>query len=557
MKLFSQMRRFGNVLVLVLLSSCGGDDTGGGSDPGAGCTGGGCQTALTPVLSPTPSTFSTTTSVTLTDSTPGAVIHYTTDGSTPTGTSPTYSTPLSVATTTTIKAIAQAQGYLDSAVATGTYTISPVATTAATPTISPTPGTFSATTSVSLTDSTPGAVIHYTTDGSTPTGTSPTYSTPFSVAITSIIKAIAQAPGYLDSTVATGTYTITGGGGSCSTYSTIHLVGNQIHDTSGTQVVLRGPEAVVASTGDTDLIDQAASWGANGMRMLLTLDEANGMTPAGFDTLIGQAVSHNMIVWVSLYTWDGDHDHLISSALGGGNFYSLTAPDGTGTCSASTPAPCYLAVWSRQWLKDLIAKYQGHIIIDAMQEYIGTADRSTEAGRTEWANVAKVNIAWFRGAGYVEPLEIMSNFEGRDLYAIIEKGAEIRAADTLFVGSDPQTMFGWQAYWGVDAPDSWYYGWQGDLLLGSGNSITGMQAIHQFASQQDFPIQIGIDNYPGDTDHEYLDEMTQCATDNMSWLWWSSTGSSVECPADGDTCVNNVINSSVGFPGAVPSACGP
>jgi hypothetical protein len=213
-------------------------------------------------------------------------------------------------------------------------------------------------------------------------------------------------------------------------------------------------------------------------------------------------------------------------------------------------------MWSRQWLKDLIAKYQGHVIIDAVQEFIGTADPSTETGRTEWANAAKSNIAWFRSAGYVEPLEVMSNFQGRDLYAIVEKGAEIRAADTLLVGSDPQTMFGWQAYWGVGAPSSWYYGWQGGLLLGTGKSITGAQAIHQFATQQTFPIEIGIDNYSGDTNHEYLDEMTQSAADNGTWLWWSSRNGSVECPADGATCVSNVTNSSVGFTGATPSACG-
>ena len=51
--------------------------------------------------------------------------------------------------------------------------------------------------------------------------------------------------------------------------------------------------------------------------------------------------------------------------------------------------------------------------------------------------------------------------------------------------------------------------------------------------------------------------MTQSAADNGTWLWWSSRNGSVECPADGATCVNNVTNSSVGFTGATPSACGP
>lgn len=371
---------------------------------------------------------------------------------------------------------------------------------------------------------------------------------------------IAGTPAVGGSGSAAGTGGATGGGGSstptipgsCSSSSTIQLLGNRIVDTSGKQIVARGPEMVVASTGQTAAIDAAAAMGANAVRLLLTIDAANGMTPATFDTLVGRAVSHNMIVWISLYTWDGANNNIVSSALGGGNFYSLQAPAGVGACSKATPAPCYLAVWSRQWLRDLVSKYKGHVIVDAMQEYVCVADASSEAGRTEWANAAKTNIAWFRSAGYVQPLEIMSNFEGRDLYAIIEKGASIRAADTVTAGGYPQTMFGWQAYWA----DSWYKGWQGGLLLGGSSTITGAQAIHQFAVTQQFPIEVGIDNYPGDTSTEYKAEIDQAATDGGSWLWWSWTGSGVECPNDGATCQSYVTTAQAGFAGAVRSACG-
>ena len=60
--------------------------------------------------------------MTLSDTTTGAVIHCTTDGSTPTASSPVCTT-LTLNTTTTIKAIAVATGYNNSAVASGTYTI--------------------------------------------------------------------------------------------------------------------------------------------------------------------------------------------------------------------------------------------------------------------------------------------------------------------------------------------------------------------------------------------------------------------------------------------------
>src|SRR5207247_2513395 len=127
-------------------------------------------------------------SVTITDSTPGATIYYTTDGSTPTTASTQYTGPISVTSTQTIKAIATAPGYAPSAVATATYTIQ---LPAATPVLSPAGGTYTSSVSVTIRDSTPGETIYYTTDGSTQT-----------------IKAIATAPGYTPSAVASATYTI-------------------------------------------------------------------------------------------------------------------------------------------------------------------------------------------------------------------------------------------------------------------------------------------------------------------------------------------------------------
>lgn len=79
--------------------------------------------AATPTFSPAPNTYTSTQTVTLGDTTPGSAIHYTLDGSTPTSGSMVYTTPLSVATTQTIKAIAIASGFTNSAVATGLYTI--------------------------------------------------------------------------------------------------------------------------------------------------------------------------------------------------------------------------------------------------------------------------------------------------------------------------------------------------------------------------------------------------------------------------------------------------
>ncbi len=82
-------------------------------------------TVATPVFSLPGGIYGTTTNVAISSSTPGAAIYYTTNGNTPT-TSDNYllnGSSVLVSGVTTLKAIAFASGYNDSAVATATYTI--------------------------------------------------------------------------------------------------------------------------------------------------------------------------------------------------------------------------------------------------------------------------------------------------------------------------------------------------------------------------------------------------------------------------------------------------
>ena len=103
-------------------------------------------------------------------------------------------------------------GYFDAGFVVHGFVLTPAA--AAAPTFNPNGGTFSSAQMVTLADTTPGASIFYTTDGSTPTspptGTTVLFNGPINVASTETINAIAANPAswFSNSTAASATYTI-------------------------------------------------------------------------------------------------------------------------------------------------------------------------------------------------------------------------------------------------------------------------------------------------------------------------------------------------------------
>jgi len=165
------------------------------------------QTVATPIFNPPGGTYTSTQNVAISCSTGSVKTYYTTDYSDPTQASVVYTSPISISSTTTLKAKCYKTGWNPSAICTAIYTIS-VTQTVATPTFNPPGGTYPNAQSVTISCSTSGATIRYTTNGIDPTSTSALYSTPIIISNNTTLKAKAFKTGWTPSATATEVYTI-------------------------------------------------------------------------------------------------------------------------------------------------------------------------------------------------------------------------------------------------------------------------------------------------------------------------------------------------------------
>lgn len=157
----------------------------------------------TPVFSPTSESFTDTESVTISDSTSGATIYYTTDGSNPTQASTQYTGAINLTATTTIKARAYATGYDPSPIATSVYTL-----TIPAPILTPSSGTYSGSVQVDVNPVNVNVTMYYTTNGADPTEASTEFTQGVITFTESTTFKVRSYYNGSSSSVSTGTYTV-------------------------------------------------------------------------------------------------------------------------------------------------------------------------------------------------------------------------------------------------------------------------------------------------------------------------------------------------------------
>ena len=171
----------------------------------------------TPIFNPGAGGFEGLVNVSITTPTNDAQIWYTTNGNNPRFDVPNsftklYSGPFSISSTVTIKAVASKAGLINSAMLTGNYVVSNPSV-AANPTFSPMPGNYPNAQTIEIISATPNAEIFYTTNGNSPRFDVPnsftkSYTGPVTLTNSSTLKAVVKMPGYANSGISVGIYSI-------------------------------------------------------------------------------------------------------------------------------------------------------------------------------------------------------------------------------------------------------------------------------------------------------------------------------------------------------------
>jgi hypothetical protein len=206
------------------------------------------------------------------------------------------------------------------------------------PAFSPVGGTYTSAQTVTISSTTPGASIRYTTNGSTPSETAGTlYSGPITVASATTINAIAYESGMIDSAVSSATYTITG----LSWYNTAwaHRKPITIHHAgvSGASNLVNFP--VLVSVTDPNLMSVANGGNvaqSNGNDILFTASD--GATKLAHEIETYNPSTGQLIAWVSVPTLSPTVDTVLYVYYGNATVANQQNPAGVWSSN-------YEAVW--------------------------------------------------------------------------------------------------------------------------------------------------------------------------------------------------------------------
>lgn len=263
---------------------------------------------------------------------------------------------------------------------------------------------------------------------------------------------------------------------------TYSVSGRFLYDPRGDQLVIVGVEQRLEHISHIpdgpEILPQIAMTGANTCRIL---------------------VSYLTMTTGSPYSV-ADIDAAISAGLNGGMFIEL-AVDGGGDPS----------VYLDSGILSLILKWGRWIAVHLVGESDAASDNA-------WAAEVIDAVTNIRAAGVTCPLYAISRVFGRSLSCLLNKGAEVLAADPLH-----NMVFGWQAYWGlptgtvdpINSMDGFYQG-EDDMTL--------LEALDACAAAA-FPIQIGLMAHSDPEIDDtllipYSDMMAELRSRSLGWLWW-------------------------------------
>ena len=259
----------------------------------------------TPEFSLLAGTYTSAKIVTLSVSTTGAQIRYTTDGTVPSDTSKVYKDPISVGATTTIRAIALKAGWATSLVAVSTYTITG---TVARPSFSLPEGTYSKVQKVALSVATQGAEIRYTLDATTPDQTSPLYKDSIAIVAATTIKAIALKSDWETSPVASAKYALQDGFGMKLIPAGSFLMGSPSTEIGRAENEIRHSAQVSAFWMDTTHVTQgqyAALMGVNPSSSTGCGSDCPVETVTWFDAVLYCNARSKRDGFDTIYSYDG------------------------------------------------------------------------------------------------------------------------------------------------------------------------------------------------------------------------------------------------------------